>query len=124
MVRIRLLIILLLAFSTTLELTAQTTKTIQVVTGSASVSATADVVLNTGTNTNLTLPATPPAGRVIQVINHGTGDLLFSAQIWVSRTASFDYLPSSPNELRPFLSSNKISIIWDSVNSRWRLLSW
>jgi hypothetical protein len=101
---------------------AQTTKVVQVVTGSASVNSTADVVVNTGTSTNLTLPASPNAGRVIQVINHGTGDLLFSDQVWVSRTSNFDYLPSYPNEYRPLISTNSISIIWDSTNSRWRLL--
>jgi hypothetical protein len=124
MAGIRLLTLTILLFSTTLpdSVFGQTTKVVQVVTGSASVNSTADVVVNTGTSTNLTLPASPSPGRVIQIINHGTGDLLFSDQIWVSLTTNFDYLPSYPNEYRPLISTNSLSIIWDSTNSRWRLL--
>jgi hypothetical protein len=120
---LRLLSLIFCLFSV-LTVSAQTTKTVQVISENATVSATTDVVVNTGVNTALTLPSSPAAGRLIQVINHGTGDILLSSMVWVSKTDSFDFIPSYPNEIRPKISTNKISIIWDSVNSRWRLLSW
>lgn len=93
---------------------------IQTVTADATVSNTTDVLVNTGTNTNLILPVSPATGKILHVINHGTGDLLFNLPIKVSKNNTFDFLPSSPSEYRPFISTNHIKILWNGTN--WLLL--
>ena len=137
MVRIRLLTFLY--FASCLA-TAQTTNVVQVVTGNATVSSTADVVINTGTNTNLTLPISPATGRTLRIVNHGVGDLLLSDSLRVSNRTDYsgdymlpdsergfgyaylDAIPASPNEFRPYISTNTILILWDGL--RWLLLGY
>lgn len=89
---------------------------------SSTINSTASVVVCTGTNVNLTLPASPATGRSIQIVNHGVGDVLLSSSIRVSANNSFDAIPASANEYRPYISTNSITILWDGII--WRLVGY
>ena len=112
----RLLVSIALAIILLTTANAQRVEVIQAVTTSATINATATVVVSTGTDVNLTLPTSPATGRTIRIVNHGTGNVLFSVAIKVSKDNSFDVLPDNPNVYLPYISTNTITIIWSGTN--------
>lgn len=101
----------------------QTVKVIQTVTTDATINGTADIVLvSSGTNIDLTMPASPATGRVIHIVNHSTDDVSFSAAIRRANGYTFILMTSSPNEFDAVVSTNSITIFYDG--SEWRLLNY
>ncbi|MGR3809619.1 hypothetical protein [Jiulongibacter sp. NS-SX5] len=99
---------------------AQTTWSIQTVTSTATVNATARlVVVSSGAAKTITLPSSS-TGRVITIVNHGTGDVTLSPAVRVQNGKTSALLSPSVGEYLSGISSNKITVVYDG--SEWRLI--
>lgn len=100
---------------------SQTTKTIQTVTSNATVSATADVVVCTGSaSITLTMPSSPATGRKLTIVNHTNQDVTLSTAVRVTSSKTRSLVSPYVSEFLSGISSNKITIIYDGTE--WRLI--
>lgn len=115
-----LLVSVMALMASTGSATGQTIWSVQTVTASATVNSTARlVIVSSGGAKTITLP-TSSSGRVITIVNHGTGDVTLSPAVRVQNGKTSALLPWSVSEFLSGMSSNKITMVYDGTE--WRLI--